>query len=187
MSAGRDVLGASPPGTIRVRITSLEMLREPSPAKPIALRDDARIERVFRPTVAFYRFLYDAVGGPWLWHERRRWSDAKIARTVQDPNVEVWVLSVGGQPAGYAELDRRISHEVELAYFGLMADFIGRGLGPCLLRFAIRQAWTASPKRLWVHTCGLDHPAALELYEREGFVPFDITDQTILDPRQPAV
>ena len=163
------------------------MLREPSHLEPIALPEDARIDRVSCPTVAFYRFLYAEVGGPWLWYERRRWSDAEIARTVQDPAVEIWVLFIGGQPAGYAELDRRISNEIELAYFGLMPDFIGRRLGPCLLRFAIRQAWAASPKRLWVHTCSLDHPAALGLYEREGFVRFDVTEQTILDPRAGSV
>ncbi len=175
---------AVPPGHIVETVTSLEMFACPEPARHApALPDGCRIERAVRPTVPFYRFLYDTVGEPWLWGTRRRWSDEALAAWVQDERTAVWVLSAQGQPAGFAELDSRVAGEVELSYFGLMPAFIGRRLGPVLLRTAIHQAWGAAPRRVWVHTCDLDHPAALGLYRREGFVPFRTHAEVVPDPR----
>jgi GNAT superfamily N-acetyltransferase len=82
------------------------------------------------------------------------------------------VLHVGGSPAGFAELDRRQPDEIELLQFGLMADFIGRGLGTWFLQWTIDKAWSYQPKRLWLHTCSLDPPAAVPLYKKAGFVQF---------------
>jgi GNAT superfamily N-acetyltransferase len=80
------------------------------------------------------------------------------------------VLHVDGTPAGFAELDRRQPDEVELVQFGLMAPFIGQGLGKWFLQWAIDKAWSYQPKRFWLHTCTLDHPAALPNYTKAGFV-----------------
>lgn len=169
---------------LRVTITSLEMRSRPSSlARRRTAPPGTRIERAERPTVAFYRFLYAAVGEPWLWSDRRRWSDAALAARVQHPAVEIWVLSVGGQPAGYAELDRRAERDVELSYFGLMPEFIGQGFGGSLLRFALERAWSTAIDRVSVNTCDLDHPAALGLYRRAGFAPVRIDTVTIEDPR----
>ena len=87
--------------------------------------------------------------------------------------MEVFVLHVRGVPAGYVELDRRIEDEVEIAYFGLVPDFIGRGLGPALLGWALERAWSCGPRRVWLHTCSLDHPKALAVYRRAGFEVYD--------------
>ena len=106
-----------------------------------------------------------------------------LASVVQHPDVELWVLHVGGEPAGYAELDGRQPDETELAYFGLLPAYIGRGLGPRLLRFAVSRAWHRDIGRLWVHTCNFDHPAALDLYRRCGFAVFDTQTHWIEDPR----
>ena len=176
---------AVPPGHLVETVTSLEMFACPEAAsRDAALPAGTRIERVIRPSVPFYRFLYDTVGEPWLWGGRRRWTDARLADWLADDRTEVWLLTAGEQPAGFAELDRRVPGTVELSYFGLLPAFIGRRLGPPLLRAAIRQAW-APPgvRRLWVHTCDLDHPAALGLYSREGFVPFRTHAETVPDPR----
>jgi GNAT superfamily N-acetyltransferase len=83
------------------------------------------------------------------------------------------VLWVDGVPAGLAELDRRDLPDVELAYFGIMPEFIGQGLGRFLLDWAIHHAWRARPRRFWVHTCDLDHPRALEVYQKAGFRIYD--------------
>ncbi len=176
--------GAVPPGHLREIVTSLEMFACP-PGAVLAptLPEGTRVDLVVKPSVAFYRFLYATVGEPWLWGARRRWSDEAIAECVQHPRNELWLLVVDGQPAGFAELDRRVADEVELSYFGLMPDFIGRGLGPLLLRFALHAAWLADPRRVWVHTCDLDHPAALGLYRRQGFVPFRTHHVIVIDPR----
>ncbi len=100
------------------------------------------------------------------------------AVVLQDDRVEIYLLQVQGQPAGFAELDRRTATEVELAYFGLFPAFIGRGLGKYFLEWTIRQAWTGDTQRVWVHTCDLDHPAALPNYLRAGFQVYD--EKTIL-------
>ena len=79
---------------------------------------------------------------------------------------------MSGVAAGFSELDRRHEPDIELAYFGLMEDFIGCGLGRFLLRWTVDQAWTRNPRRLWVHTCDLDHPRSLAVYQHAGFVPY---------------
>jgi GNAT superfamily N-acetyltransferase len=155
-----------------VMVTFLEMREEPAHAPLPPPRPDLTIVRAVKPTVAFYRFLYETVGKPWLWTDRLQLDDAALAAIVQDPAVEIYVLSAAGVPAGYYELDRRLYPEVELAYFGLMPDFLGQKLGPYLLDQAIRRAWTYRPTRFWVHTQTLDHPAALPLYQRLGFTPY---------------
>ena len=159
--------------SIETVVTYLEMTAPPArPARP-APRVDLEIRRAWRPTASFYRYLYAAVGEPWTWAVRRWLSDAELAAIICDPMVEVNVLWAGGVPAGYAELDRRAPPDIELAYFGLMPEFIGQGLGGYLPDCAIRHAWRMRPRRLWLHTCDLDHPRALEVYQRSGFRIYD--------------
>ncbi len=163
-------------------ITSLEM--HSAPAHP-ALHPPASLKlallRAENPSVEFYRYLYDVVGRDWNWVDRKRLSDDALAAIVGDERVEIYVPYVGGVPAGYAELDRRQAPDIELAYFGLAHDFIGLGLGRYLLDWVIRRAWEYGPARLWVHTCTLDHPSALPLYQRMGFVPYR-QDREMIDP-----
>jgi GNAT superfamily N-acetyltransferase len=169
---------------LTVVTTTLEMLARPDrPAKPLPMVGKVALLHAERPTVSFYRYLYDTVGEPWIWWDRRKLSDAALAAIVQDPKVEVYVLYLDGVPAGYAELDRRIEGEIELAYFGLIPDFIGKGLGPYLLDWAIEAAWRYEPRRVWVHTCTLDHPKALSTYQRAGFVPCRQITEIVEDPR----
>lgn len=77
-----------------------------------------------------------------------------------------------GSPAGFAELDRRRPGEVELVQFGLMGDFLGQGLGTWFLQWTIDRAWSYRPTRFWLHTCTLDHPAALSFYKKAGFAEY---------------
>ena len=93
------------------------------------------------------------------------------------------MLYVSGAPAGYTELDRRKENEIEVAYCGLVPDFIGQGLGTYFLNWTIDTAWRYRPGRLWVHTCNLDHPRALQTYQRAGFVPYKQETKVIDDPR----
>jgi GNAT superfamily N-acetyltransferase len=161
-----------PPGRLRVVVTHLEMTARPArlPVRPPA--EKLALLRAERPTVSFYRYLYNTVGGPWLWNERRRLDDSALAEIIWDERVEIFVLHVGGVPAGYIELDRRAgSGATRIAYFGMVPEFIGRRLGPYLLTWGIDRAWTGDTTRLLVNTCSLDHPKALGLYQRVGFVP----------------
>lgn len=153
-----------------VTITYLEMhALAAEPPRP--LPDDAAVVRADPPTVGFYRFLYDAVGAPWAWTDRKALGDAALAAIVRDPAVEVHVLYRRGTPLGYAELDARAAPDVQLAYFGLVPEAIGQGLGRPFLDWAVRAAWRRAGDggRVWVHTCTLDHPRALPLYEQAGF------------------
>jgi GNAT superfamily N-acetyltransferase len=79
------------------------------------------------------------------------------------------VLYLDGAPGGYFELRRHDDRSIEVAYFGLMADYIGRGLGSWLLAQATRAAWEEKPERVRLHTSTLDHPHALPNYLRRGF------------------
>ena len=170
------------PAKLADTVTYLEMLakpvRHPSPVPAAKLA----LMRAERCTVSFYRYLYDVVGEPWLWYERRIWSDARLAELLARPDVEVYVLYAWGVPAGYFELVRAAT-DTELAYFGLVPDFIGRGFGAWFLNAAIDTAWLGGSRRVWVHTCTFDHPRALGLYQRCGFKVYERRPVTFDDPR----
>lgn len=173
------------PPTITITTTYLQMFARPERAVP-PLPEGAEVLHAVRPTVSFYRYLYNTVGQDYLWYVRRLESDEQLAATIHDPLVEIYVLYVQGVPAGYAELDRRKQEEngdIELAYFGLIPEFIGRGLGGYLLRWAIHKAWDYEPGRLFVHTNSIDHPSALPNYQKQGFKIYDTETHLSRDPR----
>lgn len=127
------------------------------------------------PDVAFYRFLYSSVGEQWRWRDRLSHSDEEIKTLLLDPGTSVHVLYVAGAPAGYIELAERKEgptgrfFSTEIVYFGLRAAYIGRGLGKHLLSHGIAYSWNRGTQRLWVHTCNLDGPHALNNYIKRGF------------------
>ncbi len=183
-SAQLPTVRSGEPGCIDVVVTHLEMLAPPVAPQPKPPALKLAVLRAESISVAYYRFLYAEVGRDWTWYERRSVRDSELAAMIQDPSVDVFVLHVGGQPAGYIELDRsRLPDEVEIRFFGLMPSFIGRGLGPWLLDWGVREAWRHAPRRAYVNTCSLDHPKALALYQRMGFTAFKQDRKTIRDPR----
>jgi GNAT superfamily N-acetyltransferase len=135
-------------------------------------RDDLLVLHAQRPSVPYYRFLYNSVGENYRWLSRRKLDDASLAAIIHDPLVEVYVLHVAGCPAGFAELDRRREGEIQLPQFGLMPEYIGQGLGRWFLQWTIDRAWSYQPQRFWLHTCTLDHQAALPNYLKAGFVEY---------------
>ena len=172
------------PGCIDVTITHLEATSPPGPARPPMPALKLAMLRVDRISVPYFRYLYAEIGRDWIWHERRLLDDATLAARFADLGVQVHVLHVAGEPGGYVELDmRRLPAEAELAFFGLRGALTGRGVGRWLLDWAMREMWRAEPRRLYVNTCTLDHPAALPLYQKLGFRPFAQERKTILDPR----
>ena len=168
-------MGDDAAGLIDTTVTYLEMREQPvRPNAPVpgGLAKLA-LMRAEQPTLSFYRFLYVAVGEKLNWTDRLVLADDALRAIIHDPLVEIYVLYLGGVPAGFVELDRRAEGEIELVYLGLSPEFTGRGLGRYLLDWAIHTAWSHGPKRLWVHTCDLDDPRALPLYQRAGFVAYD--------------
>ena len=170
---------------IKSVITYLEMnsrqtTPSPSPSQP---KIDISLMRAEKPTISFYRYLYNTVGENWLWWERREMPDNELSDIIRDEKVNIYVLYVRGVPAGFGELDRRIEGEIEISYFGLMPEFIGQKLGGYFLHWIINQAWNYNPLRLFVHTCSEDHPAAIHNYQRYGFLPYYQVTEEIDDPR----
>ena len=164
----RHTLGVPTSMRAAVTVTFLRMERSPSePALP--LPHDTDLVRLSRPSVAFYRFLYDTVGAAHLWWLRRAMPESAVAGILDDPAVSVHVLYRGGEPCGFYELDGRARPDVNLSYFGLMPRSIGHGLGPALLRAAVDEAFCFSGRGVTVNTCTADHPRALPTYLRAGF------------------
>lgn len=163
-------------------ITYLEMTSRPASIPPTRPAQKIALLRAEKPTTSFYRYLYNTIGQDWLWWERRELSDEQLNEIIQDDQVEIYILYVAGVPAGYGELDRRSDDDIELAYFGLMPEFIGQKLGGFFLRWMIDQAWSYNPKRIFVHTCTEDHPAAVHNYQRHGFEPYKQETVEIDDP-----
>ncbi|HEY0833881.1 MAG TPA: GNAT family N-acetyltransferase [Azospirillum sp.] len=175
--------GDVPSGCLSVIVTYLEMDRPPHHRPLPRPSGDPLLMRAAPPSVSFYRYLYDTVGEPWLWNERRRMDDAELRAVVTDKRVEVHVLYLSGTPAGYVEIDRRDRAATDIAYFGMLPDFIGLRLGPWLLDQGIRMAWAGRPRLLTVNTCTFDHPKALPLYQSMGFRPVRHVTRIISDPR----
>jgi GNAT superfamily N-acetyltransferase len=160
------------PGVREVVVTDLEMT-SPDQLRPGGpTRAEASFVRAERPAPELSRFFYRAVGGDWYWLDRLDWTYDQWRAWVTAPGHELWTCWVDGVPAGYVELDRQHEGEVEVAYFGLLPEFAGLGLGGWLLTRAVERAWeVAGTRRVWLHTCELDSPAALANYQARGFVP----------------
>lgn len=126
----------------------------------------ARVE-IASPEVS--RFFYTAVGGRWHWTDRLGWSYRDWLAHLERPGTETWMMAALGGPAGFFELAPPEDGSVEIAMLGLLPQFIGRGLGGALLSAAVRRAWQAGARRVWLHTCTLDHPNALAGYLARGF------------------
>jgi ribosomal protein S18 acetylase RimI-like enzyme len=156
-----------------VTVYYLEMT-DPGQLRP-ARRPDAEVEvkqaRVVCPELN--RFLYTAVGGHWYWLDRLSWTYERWRAYLDRPELETWLATVGGTPAGYCELETQPGANIEIAYFGLLPQFLGRGVGGYLLTAAVQRAWQKKAARVWLHTCTLDHPAALANYRARGFRVFD--------------
>jgi len=168
-------------------VTYLDMRAHPSGPRLHPPPGKIALIRAESCSVSFYRYLYQAVGESCLWYVRREWDDARLAAHLNRETTEIFVLYVGGVPAGYFELDASDRRETELSYFGLMPEFIGRGLGQFLLQAAIDRAWSRPLDRLRVNTCTFDHPRALPNYQRAGFVVYDRRAVSFPDPRERGV
>jgi GNAT superfamily N-acetyltransferase len=165
---------------LHTTVTYLEMTSEhvhhvspPSNVKLILLRAE-------NITTDFYRFLYCAVGKDFEWHDRRHLTNEELSAAIHATGVDVWVVYVNGQPAGFFELALQSESLVELKYLGLVAEFRRMGLGKWLLAEAIRAAWVLKPQRLIVETCTFDSPAALPLCQKLGFTPYAQKQKAII-------
>ncbi|MBC8074576.1 MAG: GNAT family N-acetyltransferase [Chloroflexales bacterium] len=169
----------------RVTTFYLEMT-DPAALRPARAADDALTTvRAEIPSPELSRFLYTAVGGDWHWIDRLGWPYARWLAYLSRPELHTWVGYVAGTPAGYFELEQQPGGSVEIAYFGLLPQFVGRGLGGALLTAAIERAWQLGAARVWVHTCTLDGPAALRNYQARGLHLYAQEEEDVELPAQP--
>jgi ribosomal protein S18 acetylase RimI-like enzyme len=169
-----------PTGQLAAVVTFLEMH---APPRDLVVPPTALALARVHPGPSEYRDLFRAVGAPWLWFSRLVMSDEALGAIIDHPSVELFEVRDGDAVVGMLELDRRDGPECELAFVGLIPAFTGRGHGKWLLAEALNRAWQDDTTRVHVHTCSLDHPAALAAYRRAGFTPFARKVETFVDPR----
>ena len=168
-------------GDLAAVVTYLEMTQAPDHAvesSPLSLK------RIAAPQPEHYRELFRLIGSRWLWFSRLIIDDAHLAEIIQHPKVELYsIIDQQDREVGMLELDFRTAGECELAFIGLIPELSGQGHGRWLLAEAVRLAWREGVDRVHVHTCSLDHPAALAAYRRAGFAPFKRAVERFPDPR----
>jgi len=166
VSLARD----DPTARVGVIVTFLRMDTPPHDKAP-PLPTNAEVRRDRWCTVKQYREMYNTVGQQYVWWLRRMVPDHALAAMLRDTRVSIHVLYLDGETAGFYELDRTPWPTVNLSYFGLMPNAIGRGLGYAFLRHAVDTSWAFGPRAVTVNTCTADHKRALPTYLRAGFRP----------------
>jgi GNAT superfamily N-acetyltransferase len=151
--------------TYYLEMYSPENLR--APGKPLPL--PIAVKRSEIPCPEWNRFFYTAIGGDWFWVDRLGWTYDEWKAHVTREDVETWVAFTDGTPVGYFELEGAAGGDVEIAYFGILPQFAGMGVGGHLLAAAVRQGWAKPAKKVWVHTSSFDDPRALQNYLARGF------------------
>lgn len=161
-------------------ITYLEMVERPSydwPHMPANIA--ASLLHAEVPPVWYFLSLYDAVGRDYAWEDMHELPEQTLADMLHDPKVELFTLINKGWPHGFFLLDTREEGTCDLAYFGLVPEAVGSGLGTFLLRTAILTGWDRpGVEKMTVNTCTLDHPRALQMYQKNGFTPVRREDRT---------
>ena len=146
-----------------------------------------RLRRVAEPDVNWFRDLHRRIGEDWLWFSRHMLSDDALTAIIHDRAIEIYAVEHLGRDDGLLELDFRQQDDCELSFFGLTASLIGKGAGRWLMNRAFELAWSRPIRRLWVHTCTLDHPQVLAFYVRSGFEAFRRQIEIADDPRTTGV
>lgn len=167
------------PGQLAAVVTYLEMTSPPAHPVPST---SLQLRRV-RPSGEDYRALFRKIGAPWLWFSRLEMTDAELEAIIGNPDVALFEVTAVEAVVGMLELDFRVAGECELAFVGLVPSLAGEGHGRWLLAEAVRRAWRDGVTRVHVHTCTLDHPAALAAYKRAGFRPVGRAIERFTDPR----
>jgi GNAT superfamily N-acetyltransferase len=172
-----------PNGCIAAVVTHLEMIAPPTGEAPSPPRPGLALHRVERPAVDWYLRLYRAVGEDWLWGSRLFLAEADLRAIIQHPLVSVYAVCDGEREIGLIELDWRNRPDCEIVFFGLVAGELGRGLGRWAMAEVQRLVFGQGAQRLWLHTCTLDHPAAVQFYQAQGFRAFKREVEIMEDPR----
>ena len=133
------------------------------------------VEKVSINDFQLNKFFYKQIGQNHHWNDRLVWDDKKWIDYVSNPNIFTFILKDNEDIAGFFELIyHKDKSEVEIAYFGLLKNYIDRKLGGYMLTEAIKTSFSYKVKRVWVHTCSLDHKNALNNYLARGMKIYNI-------------
>ncbi|WP_373502582.1 GNAT family N-acetyltransferase [Aestuariivirga sp.] len=171
-----------PKGHLANVVTCLEMTALPA-LRPVPAGSDFTLERMGAADTDRFRALFRLIGRDIMWFSRLIIGEEKLAGIIGDPQVESLAMVHEGRDIGLLELDFREAGTCELSFFGVVPDAVGGGAGRWLMNEALTRAWARPISRLWVHTCSLDHPAALGFYQRSGFRPYQVMVEVHPDPR----
>lgn len=165
-----------PTVTFTITTTYLEIASRTLFKPYLEIPSDVHILESREPLPEFYRFLYRAVGHEYYWFTRLHWTDQMLRSYLGRTTVTLLVLYLRGTPIGYVELNAESAEfGVEVAYFGIISAYHGRGYGKYLLSVGVQHAFDHGAERVWVHTSTLDGPYALANYQARGFQPYKTT------------
>jgi GNAT superfamily N-acetyltransferase len=163
-----------PKGKLANVATFLDMKAQPK--RDLApFPQSLQLVQVDPANLATYRHWFRKVGENLMWFSRIIMPDAELSAILSHPDVHSFALMQGNEFCGLMELDFRPTRECELAFFGLIPEKLGAGLGRALMDEALRRAFARPITRFFVHTCTFDHPAALPFYIRSGFTPVSVS------------
>ena len=172
-----------PPGLIANVVTYLELPHRAA-GLAAALPEGFAVVSLSHVDLAAYRALYRRIGEKWLWFSRAVMPDAELAAKLGSPGASVLFLMQGAEPVGLAELQGTADgSEIEVAMFGVVEAVAGKGAARGLMSDVLDRCFAAGARRVWLHTCHFDSPAALPFYRRMGFKPFKLAIEVSRDPR----
>ncbi len=135
-----------------------------------------------KPDFQLNKFFYKQVGKKHRWIDRLSWPDEKWINYISNKNLETYIICESEELVGFFELLHNPElQETEISYFGLLEEYIGKGIGGYALSEAIRKSFEKKIRRVWLHTCTLDHPNALKNYIARGMTVFKREKINILD------
>jgi GNAT superfamily N-acetyltransferase len=167
------------PGKIAAVVTYLEMLERPADSRTSSVK----LRQISNPDLSWYRGVFLRAGEHWLWWSRLEMNDTQLAAVLNTPTTELFIAESEAAEVGMAELDRSKAGQVEISFFGLYSEALGKGLGRPFMDALLERAWNGSTSRVWVHTCTLDSPVALPFYVKGGFKPYKRAIEVADDPR----
>ena len=157
-------------------------LRDIKKLKFNSSKENKFLIKKIKPDFQLNKFFYKQVGKKHRWIDRLSWTDEKWINFISNKNLETYVISEIEDLIGFFELLYNPDlNETEISYFGLLEEYIGKGIGGYALSEAIKKSFEKDIKRVWLHTCTLDHPNALKNYIARGMKVFRKENINILD------
>ena len=157
-------------------------LKDLKKLKTNSVNENKYLVKKIKPDFQLNKFFYKQVGKKHRWIDRLSWSDEKWINYISNKNLETYIICESEELVGFFELlNNPELQETEISYFGLLEEYIGKGIGGYALSVAIRKSFEKNIKRVWLHTCTLDHPNALKNYIARGMTIFKKENINILD------